>query len=197
MTDPQPADERPSPRGSEAEIARSPVTLEELELLKKTVFFTDEDATYLRLAGDVVSDHLPEIIDVWFSAHPYLYAYFRGPDGNLIWRYVEAVRQRSAAWILETCRRPYDQAWLDHAHEVGLRHHRTKKNATDEVAAPPLIPLRYMIAFSYHTIEMLRPFLATKGHATTDVERMHEAWRKSVLLQVALWSYAYAKEGDW
>ena len=44
---------------------------------------------------------------------------------------------------------------------------------------------------------MFRPFLAGKGHAATDVERMHEAWRKSVLLQVALWSYAYTKEGDW
>lgn len=178
-------------------LATSPVTLEELDLLKQTVFFTDEDAEYLRRAGDVVADRLPEIIDVWFSAHPYLYQYFRGPDGKLIWHYVEAVRQRSAEWILESCRRSYDRAWLDYIHEVGLRHHRTKKNVTDQVAAPPLIPLRYMIAFSYHTIEMLRPFLGTKGHAEVDVEKMHEAWRKSVILQVALWSHPYAKEGDW
>jgi hypothetical protein len=173
------------------------VTLEDLDLLKRTVFFTDEDAAYLRLAGDVVGDQLPAIIEAWFGAHPYLYRYFRGPDGKLIWRHVEAVRQRSAEWILASCRQPYDQAWLDYTHEVGLRHHRTKKNVTDQVAAPPLIPLRYMIAFSYHTIEMLRPFLAAKGHPEHDVLRMHEAWRKSVLLQVALWSYAYAKEGDW
>ncbi len=177
--------------------APSPVTLEELESLKNTVFFTEDDARYLRLAGDVVADQLDEIIEVWFSAHPDLYRYFRGPDGRLIWPYVAAVRQRSAEWILESCRRSYDREWLDHTHEVGLRHHRTKKNLTDAVDAPPLIPLRYLIAFSYHTGEMLRPFLARKGHPSEEVERMHNAWWKSVLLQVALWSYAYAKEGDW
>jgi hypothetical protein len=178
-------------------LAPSPVTLEELDFLKRTVFFTEEDASYLRLAGDVVADQLPEIIEVWFSAHPYLYQYFRGPDGKLIWHYVEAVRQRSAEWILESCRRTYDQAWLDYTYEVGLRHHRTKKNVTDQVVAPPLIPLRYVIAFSYHTIEMLRPFLGAKGHAESEVQKMHQAWRKSVILQIAVWSYPYVKEGDW
>jgi hypothetical protein len=177
--------------------ALSPVTLEELELLKSTVFFTEDDARYLRLAGEVVADQIDEIIEVWFSAHPYLYRYFRGPDGTLIWPYVQAVRRRSAEWILRSCLRSYDQAWLDYTHEVGLRHHRTKKNLTDAVDAPPLIPLRYVIAFSYHTGEMLKPFLTKKGHSPDEVEKMHNAWWKSVLLQVALWSYAYVKEGDW
>lgn len=195
MREPRPTPE-PVP-GARGDLLPSPVTLDELDLLKRTVFFTDEDAAYLRLAGDVVADQLPEIIDAWFGAHPYLYQYFRGPDGKLIWHYVEAVRQRSAEWILESCRRPYDRAWLDDTHEIGLRHHRTKKNVTDQVTAPPLIPLRYMITFSYHTIEMLRPFLGAKGHPEKDIAKMHEAWRKSVLLQVALWSYPYAKAGDW
>ena len=43
----------------------------------------------------------------------------------------------------------------------------------------------------------IRPFLAKKGHPAEDVGRMHEAWCKTVMLQVTLWSLSYAKEGDW
>ena len=42
----------------------------------------------------------------------------------------------------------------------------------------------------------MRPFLANKGHTDAEVEKMHQAWFKSVVLQVALWSQPYAKEGD-
>ena len=38
------------------EIARSPLTLEDLDLLKQTVLFTEEDERYLRMAGDVLED---------------------------------------------------------------------------------------------------------------------------------------------
>lgn len=179
------------------DFARAPVSLEDLELLKTTVFFTAEDQRYLRLAGDVLADQLGAVLDAWFRPHPHLYAYFTGPDGQLDLRYVEAVKTRSGEWILETCRRPYDQAWLDYTYEVGLRHHRARKNQTDGVSAPPHIPLRYLIAFSYHTTDVIKPFLAKKGHAAGDVQKMHEAWCKSVIIQVALWSRPYAKEEDW
>jgi hypothetical protein len=49
-------------------------------------------------------------------------------------------------WILDTCRRPYDQAWLDYQHEIGLRHHRSKKNRTDGVRSVDYIPLRYVVS---------------------------------------------------
>jgi hypothetical protein len=42
----------------------------------------------------------------------------------------------------------------------------------------------------------MRPFLENKGHADEEVEKMHQAWFKSVVLQVALWSQPYAKEDD-
>jgi hypothetical protein len=29
------------------------------------------------------------------------------------------------------------------------------------------------------------------------VEKMHQAWTKSVIMQVALWCYPYTREGDW
>jgi hypothetical protein len=52
-----------------------------------------------------------------------------------------------------------------------------------------------MIAFIYPITATIRPFLANKGHGSEEVEKMFQAWFKSVVLQVSLWSYPYAKEG--
>ena len=182
------------------QVAKSPVSLEDLALLKAATMFTDEDERYLRMAGEVLADQIDEILDLWYGwvgSHPHLVYYFSGPDGQPDPRYLQAVRARFGQWILDTCNRPHDQAYLDYAHEIGLRHHRTKKNQTDGVQSVPHIPLRYLIAFIYPIGSTIKPFLARKGHSPEEVEKMHQAWFKAVVLQVALWSYPYAKEGDW
>ena len=182
------------------QVAKSPVSLEELALLKAATMFTEEDERYLRMAGEVLADQIDEILDLWYGwvgSHPHLVYYFSGPDGQPDPRYLQAVRARFGQWILDTCNRPHDQAYLDYAHEIGLRHHRTKKNQTDGVQSVPHIPLRYLIAFIYPISSTIKPFLARKGHSPEEVEKMHQAWFKAVVLQVALWSYPYAKEGDW
>ena len=183
-----------------AEAARSPVSPEELEKLKQAVGFTPEDEQYLRKAGDVLEDQIEEVLDLWYGfvgSVPHLLYYFTGPDGQPLQNYLEAVRKRFGQWILDTCRRPYDQQWLDYQHEIALRHHRTKKNQTDGVRAPEHVPLRYLIALVAPIALTIKPFLAKKGHGADEVERMHRAWVKAVVLQAALWSYPYAKEGDW
>ena len=38
------------------QAATSPVSIADLDLLKKTVLFGDEDAQYLHLAGEVLAD---------------------------------------------------------------------------------------------------------------------------------------------
>jgi hypothetical protein len=53
-----------------------------------------------------------------------------------------------------------------------------------------------MIAFIYPITATIKDFLARKGHSVTEVEHMYQAWFKSIVLQVTLWSYPYAKEGD-
>ncbi|MEZ8217437.1 MAG: hypothetical protein DFNUSKGM_001626 [Candidatus Fervidibacter sacchari] len=182
------------------QVAKSPVSLEDLALLKAATMFTEEDERYLRMAGEVLADQIDEILDLWYGwvgSHPHLVYYFSGPDGQPDPRYLQAVRARFGQWILDTCNRPHDQAYLDYAHEIGLRHHRTKKNQTDGVQSVPHIPLRYLIAFIYPISSTIKPFLARKGHSPEEVEKMHQAWFKAVVLQVALWSYPYAKEGDW
>ncbi len=181
-------------------VAQAPVSEEDFELLKKTVLFTDEDERYLRMAGEVLADQVEEILDLWYNfvgSHPHLVYYFSGPDGQPLADYLEAVRKRFGQWILDTCTRPYDRDWLNYQYEIGLRHHRAKKNQTDGVSSVPHIPLRYLVAFIYPITATIRPFLEKKGHSPEDVDKMHQAWFKSLVMQVALWSIPYAKEGDW
>jgi hypothetical protein len=107
------------------------------------------------------------------------------------------VRGRFGQWILDTCRRTYDQEWLDYQQEIALRHTRDKKNRTDGAyETPDHIGLRYMVAFIYPITATIKPFLAKRGHNAEEVDKMHQAWFKSVVLQVTLWSFPYVKNGD-
>ncbi|HEX3033657.1 MAG TPA: protoglobin domain-containing protein [Thermodesulfobacteriota bacterium] len=183
--------------GTEAS-AKSPLSMEDLELLKKSVLFTEEDEKYLRMAGKVLADQVDDILDLWYgfvASHPHLVYYFTGPDGKPDTRYLNAVRARFGQWILDTCNRPYDKDWLDYQQEIALRHYSTKKNETDNVRSVPIINLRYITAFIYPITATIKPFLAKKGNSPEEVDKMHQAWFKSVVLQVTLWSYPYIKEG--
>ncbi len=182
-----------------AAVSQSPISQEEFALLKQTVLWSDEDEQFLRMAGEVLKDQVEAILDLWYGfvgSHQHLLYYFTGPDGQPIEHYLARVRQRFGQWILDTCQRPYDQDWLNYQSEIALRHYRTKKNQTDGVSSVPMIPLRYMIAFIYPITATIKDFLARKGHSAAEVERMHQAWFKSIVLQVTLWSYPYAREGD-
>ena len=181
-------------------VPRSPISLEEFELLKKTVLFTDEDIAALRQAHDVLVDQVDAILDVWYGfvgANPHLLYYFtHRSDGQPDTTYLDRVRQRFGQWIRDLTAANYDQAWLDYQYEIGLRHHRSKKNQTDHVEAPEHIPLRYVLALTYPIYATIKPFLAKKGHSAEEVERMHQAWLKAVLLSVILWSQPYVRDGD-
>jgi hypothetical protein len=183
-----------------SQVAPSPLTLEDLDNLKKAVLFTEEDERYLRMAGEVLADQVEDILDVWYGfvgSHPHLVYYFTDGKGNANAEYLAAVRKRFGQWILDTCNRPYDRNWLDYAHEIGLRHHRTKKDKTDGVNSVPVVSYRYMVAFIYPITATIKPFLAKKGHSAEEVEKMHQAWFKSVVLQVALWSAPYVPGEDY
>jgi hypothetical protein len=183
-----------------AQLARSPVTQDDLALLKKTLLMEEDDLSHLKLSREVVADQVEAILDVWYGfvgANAHLLDSFRDnatgePDGA----YLAAVRKRFGQWILDTAEARFDQAWLDWQHEIGLRHHRTKKNRTDNVRAAAHIPYRYMIALVYPITATLKPFLAKKGHPAETVEKMHAAWTKAVLLQAILWTWPYVKPGD-
>jgi len=183
-----------------AAVPRSPVTLTDFELMKKSVLFGDEDVKYLRLSHEVLKDQVEAILDVWYGfvgSNPHLLASFTSrADGKPLGDYLGAVRKRFGQWILDTARAEYDQKWLDYNHEIGLRHHRTKKNRTDGAASTELVPFRDLFLLVFPVTFTLKPFLAKKGHSAADVEKMYAAWVKSCLLQVTLWSHPYVKDGD-
>ena len=179
------------------EVARSPVTADDVELLKATLLWSDEDDRYLRMAGDVLRDQVDDVLELWYgyvASHPHLVHYFADRDGQPIAEYLERVRARFARWVRDVCGRPYDDTWRDYQHEIGLRHTRAKKNQTDAVDSVPEIALRYLVAFIFPITATMRQFLANKGHAPDDVEGMHTAWFKAVVLHVCLWCEPYASE---
>ena len=184
----------------QAGLMRSPVSLSDFDLLKKTTLFGDDDVKYLRLSQEVLRGQTDVILDVWYGfvgSNPHLVHYFTNKsNGQPNSDYLAAVRKRFAQWILDTAAANYDQAWLDYQHEIGLRHTRAKKNRTDAVAVVDIVHFRYLPALIYPVTATLKPFLTKGGHAPDEVDKMHQAWIKSVLMQVILWSHPYIKDGD-
>ena len=181
-------------------LATAPFTLADLTALKKTLLFGEEDERALRQSKLILADQTDAVLAVWYgfvASTPELVYYFGDaqsgkPDGA----YLEAVRKRFAQWILDTADANYDQAWLDYQYEIGLRHNRLKKNKTDGVKSVAQINFRYIPALTIPITTTLKPFLAKKGASAADVEKMHAAWVKSVLLQSILWSYPYIRDGE-
>ena len=183
-----------------ADLKKSPVSIDDFEKLKQASLFGDDDIRYLRMSHDVLKDQVEQILDLWYGfvgSTPFLLHYFtNAADGKPNMDYLGAVRKRFGQWILDTAKGEYDQNWLNYQHEIGLRHHTAKKNKTDNVKSVPIIHIHYIFALLIPITTTLRPFLEKGGHSRDDVDRMQDAWRKSVLMQVILWSQPYIKDGE-
>lgn len=180
------------------DLATSPVTMKDLDLLKQTITLDPEDARYLRMAAEVLEDQTDSLVNLWrgvISSMPHLSYYFKDANGNINEEYKAKVKERFKQWIIDVCTKPYDQDWLNYQHEIGLRHMLVKKNQTDNVEAPPHIPMRYIIAFTAVVNDTIKTFLAKKGHSLGVIEKMHKAWSKAVLLHIILWTRPYCSEG--
>jgi hypothetical protein len=60
------------------EVAKSPISVEELNQLKASTLFTDTDVVYLRLSYDVLKDQAEDLVKMWrgiIALHPHLSAY--------------------------------------------------------------------------------------------------------------------------
>ena len=180
--------------------AHSPLTLEELRQIESTVGWSDADAAVLGRHGEIFRTNAERMVDSWralIAAQPHLAKWFFKPDGKTDEEYKAKVKKRFVQWVLDTCFRPHDQAWLDYQEEIALRHTPEKKNRTDHAQAPPLVPLRYVIAFVPVITSSTRRFFLEAGVAGEELERLSEAWSKAVQLHVALWSRPYTKDGLW
>jgi hypothetical protein len=186
-----------SPKGYDfGAVPRSPVTLDELEKLKATAGFTRDDAEALKKAGEILVPQAEAMVDEWrviIGREAFLSHWFAGPDGRPDGSYKAAVKPRFVQWVKDICERPFDQAWLDYQEEIGLRHTPEKKNRTDGKDAPPLVPLRYILAFT--------PPVLAAGHSrlakAQDAGAMQAAWTKAVMLTLTLWARPFAHDGLW
>ena len=181
-----------------ASNAPEPVSIEDLTLLKTTLLWSDEDDKYLKMAGEVLQPQLDDVLDVWYGyvgANPHLVYYFNS-NGKPSPEYLSKVRLRFKQWILDICSSDYDEEWLAYQNEIGLRH-TSKKGHTDQVKnTPSIVNYRYMMAFIYPITATMKPFLANGEHSTDEVDKMHNAWFKAVVLSDILWTKPYIKDGQ-
>ncbi len=189
----------PGYRHGDPALPASPVTLADLDALRRTLLLGEDDVAALRASRAALEGRVEAILDVWYGfvgATPELLQYFRRRgDGQPDGAYLAAVRRRFGQWILDTADARFDQPWLDWQHEIGLRHAPAKKNLTDGADSAPLVHFRYLVALAVPVTTTLKPFLAATGVPPAEVERMHAAWVKAVLLQVILWSQPYIRDG--
>ena len=181
-----------------ASLEKSPVSMQDLSLLKKTLLWSDDDNRYLQMAGEVLKDQTDAVLDLWYGfvgSNDHLLYYFT-KNGQPNMDYLTAVRARFGQWILDLCQKPYDQDWLNYQHEIAKRHHSIKKNKTDGVDTEPIIHYRYMTAFIFPITVTIKGFLAKKGNTPEEVEAMYNAWFKAVTLTVILWTYPYINKGE-
>jgi hypothetical protein len=168
--------------------------------MERAAGLTPADERWLRIAGEVLVPNAERIVDSWravIGSQPELARVFFGPDDKPDDAYKAAVKKRFVQWIADACTRPRDQGWLDYQEEIGKRHTPAKKNQTDHAQTPPVVPLRYLIAFTAIASTTIRSFLEEGGRNAEDVAKMHEAWIKSMLLHLALWSRPYVAECLW
>ena len=93
-------------------LAPSPVTIADLDQLKQSVLWSEDDEAAIRRAGQILVPQTEAILDVWYGfvgAHPHLVATFAGADGTPDMKYLGAVRRRFAQWIDDLCNRFYDE----------------------------------------------------------------------------------------
>jgi hypothetical protein len=182
------------------EVAKSAISVRDLESLKVSAGFTDEDERYLRLAGEVLKEQTKQIVEHWRSgiiaSIPNLARHSRTPDGQPNPEYLGKSNLRFQQWILDTCLRPYDQDWINYQQEIALRHTSVKKNKVDGAQSTPYVPLRDAVAFVPVMNETIKPYMAAKGHSAEEVEKMHRAWCKSIQMQIAIWMRTYEASTD-
>jgi hypothetical protein len=80
---------------------------------------------------------------------------------------------------------------------IGLRHTPDKKNKTDGRQTPPLVPLRYLLAFVPLVVGSFRHFFEDAITDRIELHAVERAWTKAVHLHVTLWTRPYSRDGLW
>ncbi|HLS48674.1 MAG TPA: protoglobin domain-containing protein [Actinomycetaceae bacterium] len=182
----------------DTDLPPSPVTREQLQELLTDVMWTDADAQALRRAGEILEPQVSDVLDAWYDfigSTPHLVQVFAGTDGQPDTDYLGRVRGRFEQWVIDLCKRPFDEQWLAYQEEIGLRHHPTKKNQTDGVdSAWRHVPMKDMLALVVPVTLTIRDFLAREETDRAQLDAMQNAWFKAVTVTLVLWARPYAGE---
>ncbi len=179
--------------------AQSAVSAEDLLRLEQTLGWTAEDEWLLRKHAVLFETRAEQMVDSWravIGAQPHLAQWFFAPDGKPDEMYKARVRRRFVQWVVDVATRPHDRAWLNYQEEIGLRHVPAKKNKTDGCQTPPLVPMRYLLAFMPMVTEV-RGFFEDEISDPAELRRVELAWAKAVHLHVVLWTRPYTSDGLW
>jgi hypothetical protein len=170
-----------------------------MELLLKVGLFSPDDAVALRKLWRILRGQTDDYLDMvlgMIAAHPELVAALAALReeepalGSL--DDAKTTHARFRRWLYETCFFPQEPPWLK---ELYL-----EKSPPDSLAqASPALPpgFRHAVALAYPLVATVRPFLAASGRDQPEIERMQSAFLKAILLQIALLSKLYVKEGLW
>lgn len=179
--------------------AQSPVSDEDLLRLEQTLGWTAEDERLLREHAGLFEARAELMVDSWraaIGAQPHLAQWFFAPDGKPDEEYKARVKRRFVQWVVDVATRPHDRAWLNYQEEIGLRHVPAKKNKTDGRQTPPLVPLRYLLAF-VPVVTEVRGFFEGAISDPAELRGVELAWAKAVHLHVVLWTRPYISDGLW
>ncbi len=182
------------------DLRPSPITSAQFDDLKTTVLFGDDDIAALRRSAPILEPVVEDVLDVWYGfvgSQPFLVEHFSHPETKEPSAdYLGRVRARFGQWIRDTAEANYDEQWLRWQFEIGRRHHRVGKNQTDGATSSAVVPFRFLFLLLEPVVHTLRPFLERTGESAAAVDAMQAAWRKSVLLQLTLWSFPYVGTDD-
>jgi hypothetical protein len=145
----------------------------------------------------ILADQTEAILDVWYgfvASTPELVVYFKNnktgaPDGA----YLGAVRKRFGQWISTRPTPTTTRRGWTTSTKSACATPRPRRTRPTRPTACRLVNFRYLSALTIPVTTTLKPFLAKKGASAADVEKMHAAWVKSVLMQTILWSYPYVR----
>jgi len=182
-----------------ANSARSPVSAEELLQLEQTLGWTTNDAQLLRKHAPLFAAQAEKMVDSWraiIGTQPHLAKWFLAPNGKPDDEYKAAVKKRFVQWVKDVAIRPHDQAWLDYQEEIGLRHTPDKKNRTDRHQRPPLVPLRYLLAF-VPVVTPGSPLFRRCHYRPHGTRRDRARMDQSSPSSRELWTRPYSRDGLW
>jgi hypothetical protein len=182
-----------------ADGAQSPLSMEDLLHVEQALGWTSEDEQRLRKHAELFRSQAEQMIESWravIARQPHLSQWFAGPDGKPDEEYKAGVKRRFVQWVVDVATRPHDRAWLNYQEEIGLRHTPAKKNKADGGHTPPLVPLRYLLAF-VPVVTDVRRFLEAAIDDPAELTAVEQAWTKALHLHVTLWSRPYTHEGLW